>query len=245
MWQFITFDVMRTILLWCTMLFTVQFVNGQTSFTVSDTRISSSAPANTFAFYKWAVVSNNTSQDIDMRWSIVEETIPAGWVALVEDLDSAYLTHTDSADFVLPAVAGQSDLMIVSFQPNNVVGTGRVVLDLRAVNDPTDSVLLTYNATATMPVVDTNTIDTTTAVTDVELLEWLFYPNPTKGDVLLQSSMQIRSVALFSLNGQLITTEQVYSSEHVLSLFGLAKGTYLMHITWANGSSDIELIQLH
>lgn len=226
------------------MLLAVQLVNAQTSFSVSDTRISSSAPANTFAFYKWAVVSNNTSNDIDLRWSVVEENIPTGWVALVEDLDSAYLSYTDSADFVLPAVAGQSDFMIVSFQPNNVVGSGRVVLDLRSVNDPSDSVLLTYNATTTAPVVDSNTVDTTTAIDDVALLEWLYYPNPTKDLVQIQSSGLIRSVEVFNINGQHLSTHKVNANDHTLSFKAFAKGTYLMHVTWGNGTSATELIQL-
>lgn len=241
---FITFEAMRTILLWCTVLFTAQLTWAQTSFSVSTTRVSTSAPADAYAFYKWIVVSNNTTQDIDMRWKIVEESIPTGWEAFVEDVDSAYLVHKDSADFVIPAVAGLNDFMIVSFKPNYVMGFGRVLLNLHAVNDPTDSVLLTFNARAIEPDVDTNAVDTTTTITETELLEWFYYPTPATNKINLQSSELMYSVQLFNVNGQQLSTALVNNKQYSMSVEDHPAGTYLMRLTWVNGRSATELIQV-
>lgn len=231
---------MRFLYLITILLSLTNYAWGQNAFAANVRSVSTTMPANEPAFYKWIELINKTGLDLPMHWRIVEESLPNGWVALVEDVDTNYHTHMDSADFVLPAVVAPGDYMIVSFQPNNVVGTGRVVLNLYPQNDVADSLHLTYIGITTAG----DTTDTTTAIVDAELLEWAYYPNPATEQLYLQSSLPIKAVQLLDMNGKLILDQPSQSSASTVDISAIAAGVYLLHVEWDNGSTATELLKI-
>jgi PKD repeat protein len=58
------------------------------------------------------------------------------------------------------------------------------------------------------------------------------YPNPTAGDFIISSDMQIASVKVYSLNGQLVLNQStdLMDKEHTIEANGLAKGVYVVRV---------------
>lgn len=64
------------------------------------------------------------------------------------------------------------------------------------------------------------------------------YPNPTKGEVNIKTDKKIKSTTVLDLSGKVIATG---SSEKV-NLSGFTKGTYLITVEFADGSTKTEKI---
>lgn len=64
------------------------------------------------------------------------------------------------------------------------------------------------------------------------------YPNPTKGEINIKTDKKIKTTSIFDMSGK--TTHQTDSSKTDIS--DLPKGTYLMKIEFADGTSTTEKI---
>lgn len=169
----------------------------QSSFSISDTLKTLSFPSNEFVFYTWVVMTNNTGSDLNLRWvrSYVSP-LPSAWSTQAQILDSIYSPGTDSADFVLPAIAGYSDYALIFFYPNNTVGNCRAKLKIFDPLNPTDvaSVVfhgITYSTTSIGSQLNINKID--------------MFPNPVNRSLHLKKAFdEIYNWTLFNSNNQLI-----------------------------------------
>lgn len=196
----------------------------QMSFTPSRTQINiQNRGIDEPIFYSWSDLTNNDTTDLNLRWVIVQNDLPSQWESFVEDPDSAYLVYKDSADFVLPAVQPFPDKLIVSFNPNWQAGRATVTLKVYNVNDPADSVLITWRA---------NAIELSTGVVVLEESVMQVYPNPTNGPLFLKGDDVQAQV--YNLLGELI----MKGDEHTcLNLNGQHAGTYIVKLTDKSGQT--------
>jgi hypothetical protein len=79
-------------------------------------------------------------------------------------------------------------------------------------------------------------------------VEIKIYPNPTTEKITLEFSgivetRLIASLRLYSLNGQLLPEQPVHSSSTVVSLAGLAKGTYILKVQINGRTEDWKIIK--
>lgn len=62
------------------------------------------------------------------------------------------------------------------------------------------------------------------------------FPNPTKGNLQIESNDSIEQLNLYSLTGQLLQSQAIQASNHQLNLTGLENGLYLLHVQTTQGS---------
>jgi len=78
-------------------------------------------------------------------------------------------------------------------------------------------------------------------------VEMKIYPNPTTENITLHiSNMEILQkgiLQLFTLNGQLLQTRLLSEAEVIVSLAGLAKGTYILKVQINGITEDWKIIK--
>ncbi|MBT8196825.1 MAG: T9SS type A sorting domain-containing protein [Bacteroidia bacterium] len=172
-------------------------IHAQTSFSISDSLKTITFPSNEFVFYTWAVLTNNTNTDLNLRWVRSYVTpLPATWSNQVQLLDSIYTSNVDSADFVLPAIAGFADYALIFFYPNNTVASCRARLDIFDPLNPSDGGHVTFWATTTSPT-DISTVQSNSVIN--------LYPNPTKNNIHFENAFsETVHWKLYDLKGQIV-----------------------------------------
>lgn len=218
----------------------------QTSFSVDSTVATATYPSDAPVFYPWIELTNNTGNLLEMRCVKLIDDKPAAWETRYEDLDSAYNHVPDTAVFFLPAINQQAQYLIVSFHPNNTVGRSTVKLKVYPVNDPADSVVLTYKGNAYAA-----PIDTTTGV--IANNDWLpdvnLYPQPSNNTLRITASnlSEVERLFLVDIHGHKVqTTWTMLNDSNIdISLLDKAAGTYLLVLQDAKGRSFTQLITKH
>jgi len=78
-------------------------------------------------------------------------------------------------------------------------------------------------------------------------VEMKIYPNPTTENITLQISnmetLQKGILQLYTLNGQLLQTRLLSEAEVIVSLAGLAKGTYILKVQINEITEDWKVIK--
>ncbi|NMR33666.1 T9SS type A sorting domain-containing protein [Chryseobacterium aquaticum] len=64
------------------------------------------------------------------------------------------------------------------------------------------------------------------------------YPNPTKGEINIKTDKKIKSFTVFDLSGKVL----LQSSSEKLNISSFAKGTYLVKVEFADGSTKTEKV---
>lgn len=70
--------------------------------------------------------------------------------------------------------------------------------------------------------------------------EWSVYPNPTMGQVRIDTEQSIRAIRLFTINGSLEKDYQTLDYPLVLDLEELGSGLYLLEIQFEDGQRAVE-----
>lgn len=70
-----------------------------------------------------------------------------------------------------------------------------------------------------------------------------YYPNPTNDMVYIQNDIQIDSIELYGLTGQLIMNKQVNNVESSVDLSALASGVYFMNVKVKDASKVVRVIK--
>ena len=83
------------------------------------------------------------------------------------------------------------------------------------------------------------TIVTFVGIDQVQGTNVSLYPNPTVGQLNIESAEAIREVAIFNTLGQQVVTNYNLGNKGLMNLSTLSKGTYTMRITLQNGESVV------
>ena len=83
------------------------------------------------------------------------------------------------------------------------------------------------------------TIVTFVGIDQVQGTQVSLYPNPTVGQLNIESAEAIREVAIFNTLGQQVVTNYNLGNKSLLNLSNLSKGTYTMRVTLQNGESIV------
>lgn len=149
----------------------------QNSFSATPELVIAEKPANLFVFYNYAEFLNLTGDTLEMRWVQTELTTSLGgdemgdWTTAITDPENMYNPNDrDSADFTLLPTPQTTDKFIYQLFPHQQPGTLTTKFKFYPVNDPVDSLVITFQYTATDP--STPARETAQTI-DVEV-----FPNP-------------------------------------------------------------------
>ena len=81
------------------------------------------------------------------------------------------------------------------------------------------------------------TIVTFVGINDVQGTNVSLYPNPTVGQLNIESAEAVSEVTIYNALGQQVATQRNLGTKNVMNLSNLAKGTYTMRIALQNGNT--------
>lgn len=152
--------------------------------------------------------TGNPPQDIQ-DWTTVSNSVISGVRTLT--LVRA-LTNTDPNDFQMP------------YATTNSINFGGVRASLVSMN------VGSHGGSASAGYV-TNATFTTLGVEDFSLNAAQVFPNPSNGNFVINSKVNLQDVAVYSQTGALISTIKANdSTTNEINLSGLAKGVYLLEL---------------
>ena len=149
-------------------------------------------------FYGDIKVYNKTNAPLKLRWVRAQQNLPTGWkTSLCNDVN-CYPITTDSAVFTIPD--NDSDMINLHFYPYGRAGEGSAQIKVYVVDDPSESIVLTFNGT-------TNT----TYSAGFEKLKFSFSPNPVIDKLHIHFSQLQKNLTIevYSIVGQLFKTVQL------------------------------------
>jgi hypothetical protein len=136
------------------------------------------------------------------------------------------IIQTDSLGFIDCSI----DTMAVTFFPTNITITTD---SFRVDTLSTSSILATL---VSYDSIITGTVCQTTNIDKMEKVIPVIYPNPTKGNIIIQSSTETIEVNIYDLLGNKLM-EKV--STHTINLSGFSQGVYLCEIIYESGKRSI------
>lgn len=83
----------------------------------------------------------------------------------------------------------------------------------------------------------------TTSVKNTESISFRTYPNPFKDNLKVESTDVIKSVSIYSVNGQRIKDVTVNSTKANIGTSNLSKGAYILKVESANGSKTMSIVK--
>lgn len=215
--------------------------NAQSSFSIAPTdTVFAAKPATSVVFYNYIQFDNLSGDSLFMRWEIIERNIDNATVGLGEwgDWVTAYQDPTSSSfeanniltsDFILVPESGAFDKLVYQLLPNDDIGTLVTTFKIYPIDNPTDSVNITFHYES----LEEPSSAADLAVSNAKLK---LFPIPTSGELNLQnlSDYAIRAKVLNEL-GQ----EQEAITIHAKQTFELPcadwqPGIYFVRYTIGN-----------
>lgn len=189
-----------------------------------------------------STITNNTSDTLNMRWERIVNDKPECWVTSIFGISMQFVPMVNTADFVLfPNTTG---IMNVHTYPEFTAdgfltaGGGEVVLKITNLDEPSDTLLATYNFLITGDV----SCVTSTSEIDKEVIR--IYPNPSSGYFQLSETQAIQQLLMYDMLGQKIRQFEV-SPDQQYDISGLPAGAYLIQLIGRKqgGIKTIELLK--
>lgn len=179
-----------------------------------------------------------TNESADTLWIIWRREFiavcPIAWDLFVSDIWNDFLPHINTnydpsiglngAYSILP---GQTEVGVYSFlYPQMAAGCCEVAFHFSEINNP-DSTLATAYIDYKI-----NDPDCTLVGSFEELeKEVKVFPNPTNGQLYIESEKQIQAVAVFNAQGEMLINENNFTEQFDIN--GLPKGIYFLKIKLA------------
>lgn len=208
-------------------VFTVTSLNAQLSLN-KDTFIQTGF-SDVYEIVANGTISNNSSDSVDVVW-IRMENLPGNWGgSAVCDGKQCYLPNVSAAPVPFRIYANGQANLDVHFYPEDVPGSGEVILKAWVVGDSANTVITgVYKATAQQPV----GINAKTVNEDI-----LIYPNPAKDFVMIKN-LPVNAVSTVEVHNifgrKMLSFSQPPSANesiaHKFDLSTLAKGIYMIRV---------------
>ncbi len=204
----------------------------QSSFSVSPELVYAIKSADTQVFYNYAQFENHTNDTLQMRWvkTVLFTSNPigqggghgGGWNTAVQDPQNFYnpANTLDSADFYLKPETGSTDKFILQLFPDGIPGELLVRFKLYPINDPNDSLIVTFDYTAFDPATGVNAFELNKTIN--------VFPNPASDYFWLENDSKEKiKVTLLNGNGQLIRKKQLErGTSFKFDCSGMPRGWY-------------------
>ena len=168
-------------------------------------------------------IINNSNRDTEVYWSFEPIDAPAEWVFYLCDLNVCYTPAVTSCPCSKPneIAANSTNTFMMHLQPNEVMGTGSVMLKILEVCEGETSILdipITYVVSET----------SSTAFQDINN-NISIYPNPSSQLLNIKEDQEVTDIIIYNLIGKKIKTlKHTPGRSHDISQ--LDRGIYLVRM---------------
>ena len=166
-------------------------------------------------------VKNSDVSDRKFVWERTTVSTPFGWTSTVCDPVACRPSSTSTAEFDLKA--NESYNMLLDVSTDGAPGSGYYLLKIYEKGKPNQYFIGKYRFNATL----VSSRDAAEAVSAV------VFPNPASDYFLVNSSVSLREVQVYSLEGQLLRTFASTDNGRY-SLEGMQEGVYLLQLIGEN-----------
>ncbi len=163
-------------------------------------------------------ISNNTSDTLFMKWERVLDDKPECWETAVCDVNLCYFPWVSSKEFTLLPNLSDGDMLVHAY-PDGYSGESTVKLKIFNLNDPADSVVVTYNFTVA------GDVECITNVSRVNIEKPQIYPNPTADYFRLTGAQNVERLVIYDVLGKPVRNMMVTSNQF-FNIKDLSSGSY-------------------
>ena len=186
------------------------------SLTVDDVEITLSGDPSEAEFYANTGMTNNTTENLELRWVRQINSIPEAWDNYFCTVPgNCGLPTTDSLTFTLGP--GEMGDFQIHFAPNNTSGSAEVIVDL--INNADDEILETITITVSTTPVSTN---------ELEAAQVRVFPNPAVNYFQIQNGQKIDQITIYNILGKKVKFFE--NADNRLYIGDLAKGIYMVQM---------------
>ncbi len=169
---------------------------------------------------------NTSDIAVTYQWTRQVQCKPTEWQSLICDENACYLPATHTNDITLEP--GDTSKMDVHIRPNGVNGTAIVFVELYDIANPSNVVVTKFYY---------NTTTCTTGTNDVAIAQAQLSPNPAATQFSIEEQpIEVKNVAIYSLQGQLIKSFAANSSARY-DVADVAVGAYVVRTSGNDGST--------
>lgn len=174
---------------------------------------------------------NYSGDDIHMRWKVNQHYTfyPSQWGIAIQDNVTYHNPAPDSADFLLPAVTGAMDKIIINVFTNSTPGHGVFAVDLINLDSTAQQITVLFDIYIT--------VATSISETENSFIE--LFPNPFTEVITFSANQGLPSpllIDLYTMDGRHCIQSSVSSGSlsQELNLSDLLPGLYLVKISGYN-----------
>lgn len=177
-----------------------------------------------FQILAYSVIYNQTDQNLNMKWERIVNDKNECWSSSVDSPNFQSFPGIDEFEFtLLPNLPNGGDL-IVHMYIEGYSGEGQVVLRVSNLDIPSDTLLVTYNFTATEGL-----ICSSTSVEEIRMDEGQLYPNPCIDAFQMTNGQNVNELIVYNILGTEVQSFLVQPGK-LYSLTNLPKGVYLVQM---------------
>ena len=190
-----------------------------------------------------ALISNNTSDTLFLRWDRIVNDRPDGWEISVSDPDIHLLPHVNNKDFILLPNTSEQAISVHAYpggmpccleETGAIPGEGEVHLKISNLNDPSDTLTAVYNFTLIgSPILD---------LTELELEQINIFPNPASSYFTLSETKEIDRIVVYNILGNLAKAF-VVNGNRLFEINDLPNGSYLIRL-FSNDQQILKTLHL-
>lgn len=195
------------------------FIGFNQAFSVEtdDTTLYGSPTENTF--YGDIDLFNQSSDTLTLGWENIEQNIPDGWeVSNCDPAGCAPIGVLTGSFELAPSAEG---LLNTHFYPNGVPGQGYVKINVFDINNPSDSIVLTYYGNAN-----------SATINEVSELSFDIFPNPATHHIsIIGSGILNQDIFVYdALGRKVLQSKGQFNGKSDLDIKKLKSGVYLVKI---------------
>lgn len=160
-------------------------------------------------------LTNNSATTTTVKWDRTQD-LPDGWQTYVCDIEQCFFPGTSTSEFNIES--GQEVFFKMYFRAT-AEGTVSSVVDLYDVNNTSDAVQVTYNASSV-----------TSDVDDLVTENIKVYPNPTSSNIYISNTDGIQSMEVYNIIGKKVRHFADVDSATPYNIEDLPRGMYLIRL---------------
>jgi len=194
-----------------------------------------------YIVHGYSTFTNNTTEDVTVRWELTEVSAPDSWQSQVCDKNACYafgqytnIGGVSSLDQPLVVAAGGTSNLDLGTKYVGSAGVGTFEIKVTTVEDTSvvlasNTIELRVNVNADGQEIDAEGNVITTSISEIEKANLKVFPNPTVDYFTITDNTVVRGVEIFNIVGKRMTSIS-FTNGKAVNVASLPNGLYLIRM---------------